>query len=108
MSIEEISPQEARDRQQRGAVLIDVRETDEHALGTPADALLRPRLQLENDPDATIAGKSVDVLLICGSGKRSLRAAQALAERGYTRLASVAGGFQAWQAAGLPISSAHD
>ena len=108
MSIEEISPQEARDRQQRGAVLIDVRETDEHALGTPADALLRPRSQLEIDPDATIAGKNVDVLLICGSGKRSLRAAQALAERGYIRLASVAGGFQAWQAAGLPISSAHD
>ena len=108
MSIEEISPQEARDRQQRGAVLIDVRETDEHALGTPADALLRPRLQLENDPDATIAGKNVDVLLICGSGKRSLRAAQALAAQGYTRLASVAGGFHAWQAAGLPISSAHD
>jgi molybdopterin/thiamine biosynthesis adenylyltransferase/rhodanese-related sulfurtransferase len=108
MGIDEITPQQARERQQRGAMLIDVREADEHALGTPADARLQPRAQLESDPGNTIADKDIDVVLICGSGKRSLRAAQALAAQGYTRLASVAGGFQAWQAAGLPISSAYD
>jgi len=108
MAIEEITPQQARIRQQQGAVLIDVREDDEHALGTPADALLRPRAALERDPAASISGTDVDVLLICGSGKRSMLAARALDVQGYRRLASVTGGFQAWQAAGLPIASRHD
>jgi molybdopterin/thiamine biosynthesis adenylyltransferase/rhodanese-related sulfurtransferase len=108
MTISEITPEQARSRQQQGAVLIDVRETDEHALGTPTDALLRPRALLESDPGHTISGKDVELLLICGSGKRSLLAAKALESQGYNRLASVAGGFQAWQAAGLPISTRHD
>ena len=108
MAISEITPQQARERQQLGGLLIDVRETDEHAIGTPADALLKPRALLESDPAQSIPGKDVDVLLICGSGKRSLLAARALDARGYTRLASVAGGFQAWQAAGLPVSTRHD
>ena len=108
MTIVEITPQQARERQKQGAVLIDVRETGEHALGTPADALLHPRAELERDPGTIVAGKEVELLLICGSGKRSLVAAQALAAQGYVRVASVAGGFQAWQSAGLPISSHHD
>ena len=89
-------------------MLIDVREPDEHALGAPADALLQPRAVLESDPARSIADLDSEVLLICGSGKRSLLAAQSLQARGYTRLSSVSGGFQAWQAAGLPISSRHD
>src|SRR6478735_1894665 len=108
MAIEEITPQQARARQQLGAVLIDVREDDEHALGAPADALLRPRASLERDPAQSIPGLSVEVVLICGSGKRSMLAARALENQGYLHVASIAGGFQAWQAAGLPISSRHD
>ena len=108
MAITEITPQQARERQRQGAVLIDVRETDEHELGTPADALLQPRAALEKDPSRFVAGKNAEVLLICGSGRRSLLAADALAAQGYTWLASVAGGFQAWQAAGLPIATRHD
>jgi len=108
MAITEITPQQAHARQQQGAVLIDVREADEHALGIPTDALLRPRAQLESDPAQSISSPDVDVLLICGSGKRSMLAARTLENKGYSRLASVAGGFQAWQAAGLPISARHD
>src|SRR5690348_1804515 len=103
MTISEITPKQAYARQQQGAILIDVREPDEHALGTPADALLQPRAALESDPARSASDKNADILLICGSGKRSMLAAKALDAQGYTRLASVAGGFQAWQAAGLPI-----
>jgi molybdopterin/thiamine biosynthesis adenylyltransferase/rhodanese-related sulfurtransferase len=108
MTIHEITPQQAHARQSQGAILIDVREPDEHALGTPANALLQPRATLENDPLASVPDKNADILLICGSGKRSLLAAKALEAHGYRQLASVTGGFQSWQAAGLPISTRHD
>lgn len=108
MAIEEISVEQARARQQAGALLIDVREADEHALGVPAYCLRVPRGQLEADAAAHIADHATDVLLICGSGKRSMLAAQNLAAQGYARLSSVVGGYQQWQRAGLPVETAQD
>ena len=43
-----------------------------------------------------------DVYVICRSGARSARAAQALAGAGWTTL-NVADGMQGWQAAGRPM-----
>ncbi|MFT3806160.1 molybdopterin-synthase adenylyltransferase MoeB [Arenimonas sp.] len=108
MSIEEITVAEARVRQQGGAILIDVREPDEHALGIPASARRVPRAKLEANASEHIADPATDVLLICGSGKRSMLAAQNLAAQGYRRLSSVAGGYQQWLRAGLPIETAQD
>ncbi len=104
--IEEISVAEARRRQLAGAPLLDVREPDETALGLPEGAVAVPRAQLEAGPRAHHADTDAPLLLVCGSGQRSLLAAQALASQGYTRLASVAGGHAAWLAAGLPVANA--
>src|SRR5688500_19652498 len=103
--IEEISVEEARRRQQSGVPLIDVRGPEETALGLPEGAVAVPRAELEADPEAHHRDREAPLLLSCGSGARSLRAAKALAAQGYRRLASVAGGFAAWQAAGLPIAN---
>ena len=100
--IEEIPPAQARERQSRGSVLIDVREPGEHALGLPEGALAVPRVSLESAPGRWVADPAAEVLLICGSGKRSLLAAQALQALGYARPVSVAGGFERWRAEGLP------
>lgn len=108
MGIEEITVSEARTRQLAGAVLIDVREPDEHALGVPASALRIPRAKLEAESARFIADPAMEVLLICGSGKRSMLAAQNLAAQGYLRLVSVAGGYQQWQRAGLPVETTQD
>jgi molybdopterin/thiamine biosynthesis adenylyltransferase/rhodanese-related sulfurtransferase len=104
--IEEISVEEARRRQLAGVPLIDVRNADETALGLPEGARAVPREQLEANAAAFHPDRGAPLLLSCGSGKRSLRAAQALQAQGYTRLASVAGGFAAWRAAGLPVADA--
>ncbi|MFZ2752924.1 MAG: molybdopterin-synthase adenylyltransferase MoeB [Lysobacteraceae bacterium] len=103
MSIPEIQPQQALDRQRRSAVLIDVREAHERALGMAEGALGIAMGELiaaaaEHLPDTT-----VEVLLICQSGMRSLRTAEALAAQGYANVASVAGGTQRWIAASLPM-----
>jgi molybdopterin/thiamine biosynthesis adenylyltransferase/rhodanese-related sulfurtransferase len=105
--IPEITPQEAYARMSRGARLVDVREADEHALGLPRGALALPRAELERMPSQAGAGEH-ELLLICGSGRRSLLAAQALAAQGIGRLSSVAGGVAAWQAAGLPVDTSED
>ncbi|MCY1040771.1 rhodanese-like domain-containing protein [Corallococcus sp. bb12-1] len=74
---------------------IDVREPDEYTgpLGHLPDAELVPLGTLE----AASADwpRDAPLLLICRSGGRSARAAQALAQRGFQRLYNLAGGMLA-------------
>ncbi len=74
----------------------------------PEGALPVPRVRLESEPLAHHPERNQALLLICGSGKRSLLAAQALAAQGYSSIHSVAGGFEAWKAAGLPVAGASE
>ncbi|MBW8367645.1 MAG: ThiF family adenylyltransferase, partial [Arenimonas sp.] len=97
-----MTPQQALARQAQGARLVDVREPDEHALGTPAQALRVPRALLAADPAATAPDRDTELLLICAAGVRSLAAAQELQAQGYRNVASVSGGYHARLAAGHP------
>jgi molybdopterin/thiamine biosynthesis adenylyltransferase/rhodanese-related sulfurtransferase len=108
MSTIETTPRLAWERQRAGALLVDVREPEEHALGVPAEALRVPRVALEARPAAVIPDQASEVLLICASGQRSLRAAEALRAHGYRNVQSVAGGCQAWLAEGLPFDARRD
>ncbi len=103
MSISELSPQQALVRLRAGALLVDVRNSDERALGMAEGALGIERSQLESDPGAHLPDHDAEILLICQSGRRSQLAAQALAECGYGNVSSVAGGTSAWEAAALPM-----
>lgn len=105
MAIPEISPAQARARQGAGAVLVDVREAHERATGLAQGAVGVAKADLEADPRATLPERHAEILLICQSGARSLRAAQALRACGYDNIASVAGGTRRWIAEGLPISN---
>jgi molybdopterin/thiamine biosynthesis adenylyltransferase/rhodanese-related sulfurtransferase len=108
MAISEITPAQARERQANGALLVDVREPNEHALGVPALALRVPRAALEANPAATAPHLNSELMLICAGGVRSLAVARALQAQGYGNVASVAGGYQAWLAAGLPVEARRD
>jgi rhodanese-related sulfurtransferase len=81
-------------------VLVDVREPDEwaagHAPGAQHIPLGEVGARYEEIP------RDRDVYVICRSGARSARAAQALAGAGWTTL-NVADGMQGWQAAGRPM-----
>jgi molybdopterin/thiamine biosynthesis adenylyltransferase/rhodanese-related sulfurtransferase len=102
-AIERIAPAEALRRQQRGAVLIDVREDRERDAGKPAGAIAVPLGELIDRIPALVSDRAAPVLLSCASGPRSLRAAAMLREIGYDNVASVDGGFLRWNAEGLPI-----
>jgi molybdopterin/thiamine biosynthesis adenylyltransferase/rhodanese-related sulfurtransferase len=105
MSTHERTPAQALARQQAGALLIDVRDAHERALGTAKGARGIARADLEADPAAHLSDRDAEVLLICQSGRRSQFAAEALRARGYRNVASVVGGTVAWADAGLPMDA---
>jgi rhodanese-related sulfurtransferase len=135
--IQAIAVEEAWARLQRdaGSVLIDVRTTAEWAFVGVADltsigkqpVLLEWQAFNEERPHAAFVARITDaltsmgadrdseLLFICRSGARSLRAAQALAAAGFTRCRNVTDGFEGpldpagqrgrlggWKAKGLP------
>jgi sulfur-carrier protein adenylyltransferase/sulfurtransferase len=104
-AVVELAVEDAAAASQSGArTLIDIREDDERASGSPEGALGIPRSFLElRLGDRGIAPEQ-PLALLCAGGLRSLLAAQALQQLGYRDVASVAGGFDAWKAAGLPVA----
>ena len=101
--VAEVSVDEARARQASGAHLVDVREESEWAAGHAAGATHLGKGVIERDVEARIPDRDAEVLLYCGGGFRSLLAGDALRRMGYTNVASVAGGWKAWQDAGAPV-----
>ena len=104
MSVETLTPAEALQRQRRGVLLVDVRESHEHATGHAADALCVSLATIEVDPIGVLPDRDAQVMLICQAGSRSLRCAQVLLAAGYRHVASVEGGTSRWMAEGLPVT----
>jgi molybdopterin/thiamine biosynthesis adenylyltransferase/rhodanese-related sulfurtransferase len=103
MQIPEIDPREAHRRSLVGTILIDVREDAERALGMAESARGIARADLEDAPEAHIPDRDLEVMLICGSGGRSMLAAETLARAGFLHVSSVRGGTTRWIAEGLPM-----
>ncbi|KRE89094.1 molybdopterin biosynthesis protein MoeB [Frateuria sp. Soil773] len=103
--VAEVTPAQALARQAQGALLIDVREDAERAAGSPAGALGLSRGFLELRIEQAEPDREREMLALCGSGQRSLLAAESLQRLGYRRVASVAGGFNRWKAEGLPVAA---
>ncbi|WP_245612883.1 rhodanese-like domain-containing protein [Rheinheimera texasensis] len=100
------------------SILIDVREPDEFQQGRVDRAVNYPRGVLEMkihqhpavaahcEPQQALAElASRPVYLMCRSGARSALAALSLQQMGFSQVFSVAGGFQAWLDAGLPVDA---
>jgi rhodanese-related sulfurtransferase len=82
--------------------LIDVREDDEWRAGHARGAEHLGRGILERDILGAAPDKHEELILYCGGGFRSALAADNLQRMGYTRVRSLAGGWKAWVARGLP------
>jgi molybdopterin/thiamine biosynthesis adenylyltransferase/rhodanese-related sulfurtransferase len=87
----------------QGAQILDVREPDEVALGSPVGALRLSRSFLELRIGEVVPDVERPLLVVCGSGTRSLFAAEALRALGYLDVRSVRGGVARWRDAGLPL-----
>ena len=106
-----VEPEEAFEAASRGAILVDIRSGEQRAAdGVLPGAIHHPRNVLEwrADPtsgasDPAIADPDAELILVCNEGYASSLAAVTLQELGFTRATDLAGGFQAWRAAGLPV-----
>ena len=102
--IKEVTVDDVADRMKRGASfeLVDVREESEYARGRIKGARHIGRGILERDVEKAIPDLDTDIVLYCGGGFRSALAAESLQQMGYRNVASIAGGWRAWTAKGLP------
>ncbi|SEJ14962.1 Rhodanese-related sulfurtransferase [Pseudomonas linyingensis] len=86
-------------------VLLDVREADEFHAGHIPGAVSIPRglleFKLSNTPELT--SRDLNIVLYCKTSGRAALAACALHDMGYLQVQSIAGGFDAWSAAGKTV-----
>lgn len=99
-----VSLEEARAAWESGrALLIDIREPNEHATGVAAGATLLPMSQLGRRLAEIPVDPGRPVLLICNTQNRSSRTLKALRERGYGHVRFVNGGMSEWARRGWPM-----
>jgi len=109
--IRRLDPQEAARAHAQGALLIDIRPTLQRRWeGEIPGAVAVERNVLEWRLDPASAHRLTDitdhhreVIVVCSEGYASSLVAATLVDFGYTSAADIAGGFQAWAAAGLPV-----
>jgi rhodanese-related sulfurtransferase len=107
MNIKEVTAEEASQLMNDGALMVDVRETDE---------VLHHAFQIEEvenipmsnfDENYSHLPKNRNIVLVCHHGIRSLRVAQFLVIQGWdeSKIFSLNGGIDAWELAGLPVKT---
>lgn len=128
MPIQQINPQEAKDLldQDPQAIYVDVRSIPEFTAGHPIRAINLPIMNkgaygMEPNADfpkvaSAVLPKDRKLIVGCLAGGRSQKACDILAQRGFTQLYNVYGGFgggrnpetgepqPGWKDLGLPIS----
>lgn len=122
MPVKRVPPAEAAELLRNGYTYVDVRTVPEFQAGHPPGALniptaiVAPGRPPTPNPgfEAAVArrfGKDDKIVLGCGSGGRSLRAAELLVAAGYTGVIDMLGGWngdrttRGWRDAGLGVES---
>jgi len=101
--ISEVVPAEAAELLARpGTIALDVREPDEYEQGALKGAVHIPRGFLEIQVAGRVPDLQAPIVVYCAVGVRSAFAAQTLAQLGYAKVVSMAGGFNRWKDDGLP------
>jgi sulfur-carrier protein adenylyltransferase/sulfurtransferase len=102
--IEEIDPADAREELSNGALVIDVREPEEWAVGHIPGAKHVPKSYLESRIEAAAPDRSQHLILYCASGNRSAWATRTLVEDlGYEHVESMTGGITLWKDRGYEV-----
>ncbi len=102
-AVDAVSIDVARSELEAGrAVLVDIREPEEHATGVAPGARLVPMRQLATRLAEIPSDPAQPVLLICHTQNRSSATLRALRERGYRNVRYVDGGMSEWNRRGFP------
>ncbi|CAN5164794.1 rhodanese family protein [soil metagenome] len=100
MTLPHISPEKAKQMIASGAVLVDIREADEHARARIAQARHQPLSRLGS---IDVGSGARAVIFHCKSGGRTAANTDRLAAATDCEAFILDGGIDAWKTAGLPI-----
>ena len=111
--LDRLSPAEAADAVAAGALLVDIRPRDQRLWegGIPEAVIVeRNVLEWRLDPASDARLPEADsydrqIVLFCSEGYATSLAAVSLQDLGLWRATDLIGGFQAWAAAGLPVTT---
>jgi molybdopterin/thiamine biosynthesis adenylyltransferase/rhodanese-related sulfurtransferase len=102
--IREVDPAAVHEQLGNGAVIVDVRETDEFSVAHIPGARHVPRAYLESRIEGVVPDRDAHIVLYCASGNRSAYAARTLTEDlGYTNVESMTGGITLWKDRGYEV-----
>ncbi|MFJ9586675.1 rhodanese-like domain-containing protein [Streptomyces acidicola] len=111
--LDRVEPKDAYDAARVGeALLVDIRYAslrDRDGLIPGALVVERNELEWRLDPQGShrspeATSHDLRIVVICNEGYASSLAAASLRQLGLHRATDLAGGFQAWRAAGLPVT----
>ncbi len=101
----EVSPAKALAMIQKGALLVDVRETNEISKKSfdISNITLIPLRELKNRFQEIPVDRQV--IIACHTGNRSLMATRFLMNNGYSKALNMQQGIVRWEKEGLPVKS---
>jgi rhodanese-related sulfurtransferase len=102
--IPDIDPEQVREKQQAGAVVVDVRKPLEWKEGHIPDAVHIPLGILSTRLSELDADK--EIVVVCRSGHRSMMASRLLQRAGYRNVYNLSGGMMLWHRSGHPVTKA--
>jgi rhodanese-related sulfurtransferase len=114
--LDRLDPQAARTAAENGAVVVDTRCADQRretgvipgSIHVPLSVLFWRLDPASGFDDPRLADPDRQVILVCAHGYSSSLAAATLQDLGFSHATDIDGGFEAWQAAGLPIEAPAD
>ncbi len=88
------------------AIVVDVSENEEFAVGHIGGARNIPLSELEARLPDMVKNKGVPLILVCSTGARAGRALALAKKLGYEQAQVLAGGLKSWKEANLPLEKA--
>jgi rhodanese-related sulfurtransferase len=101
-----ITSQELIRLMNQGALVLDIRKTEEFAKGHVHGARQLPSDQILSAADSFKKYKEKPVVVIDESGSLAAAAVRQLNTQGFTKAFSLRGGFAGWRSENLPVSKA--
>jgi rhodanese-related sulfurtransferase len=98
-----VGPIDAVRLMNQGALVLDVRSRDQYDAGHVIDARNVPSAELVKSVETLKKYRDKPVLTCCDTGMTASAAARTLREQGFSKVASLRGGLQAWRAENLPL-----
>ena len=92
----EITMQELKEKQSNGAIVVDVRSSQEYDEGHVVDAINIPDYEINKNIEEILTDKNQEIVLYCSMGGRGRKAYRKLSYLGYKNVYNLYCGIDNW------------